>query len=110
MNKKWIGIIVLAIIGILAAIVAVEYLTLPIHSLPTFLGGKHPAPGKHYRGNHHKRGDVAAVVAVVALGAAIYLAVRVRADAAKAGTPAVGTGPGAEGSAGTTGSVPSDVL
>jgi drug/metabolite transporter (DMT)-like permease len=110
MNKKWIGIIILAIIGILAAVVAVEYLTLPIHSLPTFLGGKHPAPGKHYRGNHHKRGDLAAVVAVVALGGAIYLAVRVRADAAKASTPPAAAEPGTDGPAGTTGSVSSDVL
>jgi drug/metabolite transporter (DMT)-like permease len=110
MNKKWIGIIILAIVGIIAAIVAVEYLTLPIHSLPSFLGGKHPVHGKHYRGNHHKRGDLAAVVAVIAFGGAIYLGIRVRAEGIKASTPPAPSGAEAEESPGTTGSVSSDLL
>ena len=76
MNMKWIGLIVLAVIGVLAAIAAVEYLTLPIHSLPSILGGKHT------RGHYHKRGYAAVVVAVVAFGGAIYLALRIRADGA----------------------------
>jgi len=62
---KWIGVIVLAIIGILAAIVAVEYLTLPIHSLPSMLGGKtNLVHGHHVRGHYHKRGYVSLVIAI----------------------------------------------
>lgn len=68
---KWIGVAVLAIIGIIAAFVAIEYLVVPIHSLPTFLPGH-----KNVNGHYHKRGAIAAVVAVVAFGAAIVLAVR----------------------------------
>jgi uncharacterized membrane protein YidH (DUF202 family) len=69
---KWIGVIVLVIIGILAAIVAVEYLTVSIHSLPSFIPGHHA--GK--RGHYHKRGAVAGFVAVVAFAVAGYLAYR----------------------------------
>jgi hypothetical protein len=93
---KWIGVIVLAIIGILAAIAAVEYLTLPIHSLPSMLGGKtNLVHGHHVRGHYHKRGYAAVVVAILALGGAIYWAIRIRAQGAsgtaapvKAGTAA----------------------
>ena len=68
---KWIGVAVLVVIGIIAAFVAIEYLVVPIHSLPHYLPG-------HKRGNghYHKRGAVAAVVAIVALGGAVLLAVR----------------------------------
>ncbi len=72
MNLKWIGVIVLAVIGILAAIAGIEYLTHPIHTLPSILGGK------NIRGHYHKRGYAAIVVAVVALGAAVYLITRSR--------------------------------
>ena len=34
---KWVLVIVLAIIGVLAAIVAIEYFVVPIHSLPSFI-------------------------------------------------------------------------
>ena len=69
---KWIWVIILAIIGILAAIVAVEYLTVSIGHLPSFIpGGK---PGHH--GHYHKRGAIAAVIAFVALVVAGYLTYR----------------------------------
>jgi hypothetical protein len=80
---KWIGVIILAVVGILAAIVAVEYLTTPIHSLPSIIGGHHT------RGHYHKRGYAALLVAVVALGGAVYLTLRIRRT--ETGAPAVAT-------------------
>jgi hypothetical protein len=90
---KWLGVIVLLIVGILAALVAVEYLTVSIHSVPSFLG-RHPGRG-HYR----KRGAGAALIALIAFVAAGYLIFRQRradkAALAVAGPtdPAVATGP-----------------
>jgi uncharacterized membrane protein YidH (DUF202 family) len=76
---KWVLVIVLAIIGVLAAIVAIEYFVVPIHSLPSYMGQRHTA------GHYRKRGAAAALVAVVALVAAGLLAARFRrADAAPA--------------------------
>ena len=80
---KWIGVIILVIIGILAAIVAVEYLTVSIHNLPSFIPGHH-----HGRGKYHKRGAIAAVIAVVAFAGAGYWAYRIK----NAGRPAVAAG------------------
>jgi hypothetical protein len=93
---KWIGVIVLTIIGILAAIAAVEYLTLPIHSLPTMLGGKTAiVHGHHVRGHYHKRGYVAVVIAVLAFGGAIFWAIRIRASSANGGVAPVKASPAA---------------
>ena len=76
---KWIWVILLAAVGILAAIVAFEYLTVSIHNLPSFIPGRHPG-----RGHYHKRGAGAALIAVVAFVVAGYLALRiVRADKTK---------------------------
>ena len=69
---KWIWVILLAIIGILAAIVAVEYLTVSIHALPSWIPGHHA----QRRGHYHKRGAGAALVALIAFVAAGYLAYR----------------------------------
>jgi len=80
---KWVLVVVLVIIGVLAAVVAIEYLTVPIHSLPSFIPGHHAGAG-HY----HKRGAVAALVAVVAFVAAGLLAVRFRRQDAPAAVPA----------------------
>ncbi len=68
---KWIGVAVLVVIGIIAAFVAIEYLVVPIHSLPSFFPGH-----KNINGHYRKRGAIAAVVAVVAFGAAVLLTVR----------------------------------
>jgi hypothetical protein len=70
---KWLGVILLTILGVVAAIVAVEYLAVPIHSLPSFIPGKH-----NVNGHYHKRGAVAAVIAIVAFVAAGYWAYRIR--------------------------------
>jgi hypothetical protein len=75
-DMKWALVIVLAISGVLAAIVAIEYFVVPIHSLPSFMGARHTA------GHYRKRGAVAALIAVVALVAAGLLAVRFRREGA----------------------------
>lgn len=69
---KWLGVILLVIVGILAALVAVEYLTVSIHAVPSFMG-RHPGRG-HYR----KRGAVAALISLIAFVAAGYLIFRMR--------------------------------
>ena len=85
-GMKWVLVIVLAIIGVLAAIVAIEYFVVPIHSLPSFMGARHTA------GHYRKRGAAAALVAVVALVAAGLLAVRFRReDAAPAAAASAST-------------------
>ena len=70
---KWIGVVLLAIIGVLAAVVAIEYLTVSIHSLPSFIPGRH-----HVNGHYHKRGAIAAVISLAAFVAAGYWAYRIR--------------------------------
>lgn len=90
---KWIGVIVLVIVGAIAAYVAIEYLTVSIHSLPSFIPGHRAALAGHkpQRGHYHKRGAVAAVIALVAFAVAGFLAFRiVRAD--RAGTSTGSTG------------------
>jgi uncharacterized membrane protein YidH (DUF202 family) len=101
MNLKWIWVILLAIIGILAAFVAIEYLTVSIHHLPSFIPGHKP----HKRGHYHKRGAIAAVIALIALAAAGYLAYRFTrgGSSSEGGTSgATDAGPAATGPAGTT--------
>ena len=83
---KWLGVILLVILGILAALVAVEYLTVSIHAVPSFMG-RHPGRG-HYR----KRGAGAALIALIAFVAAGYLFFRIR-NAGKPAVAAAGAGP-----------------
>ncbi len=91
---KWIGIAVLAIVGILALIVGIEWLTVPIHKLPSFLGQKHG------RGHYKRRGEAAVVFGVVALAVTAYLAYRMR----RASAP----GPESKEDGAATPSVPGD--
>jgi uncharacterized membrane protein YidH (DUF202 family) len=70
---KWVLVVLLVIIGILAAFVAIEYFVVPIHSLPSYIPGHRPV-----RGHYHKRGAIAALVALIAFVAAALLAVRFR--------------------------------
>lgn len=86
-RMKWVLVIGLAVIGVLAAIVAIEYFVVPIHSLPSFIPGHKPTAG-HYR----KRGAAAALVAVVALVGAGLLAVRFRREDAAAAPVSASTG------------------
>ena len=63
-----VGVIVLIVVGVVAAVYAFEYLTVSIHHLPSWVPGRH-----HGRGHYHKRGAIFAVIAVVCLGGAGYL-------------------------------------
>jgi hypothetical protein len=87
---KWFWVIVLVIVGIIAALVAVEYLTVSIHAVPTWMGRTHG------RGHFRKRGAAAALVALIALVGAGFLFFRIRradklALAASAPAPIVDT-------------------
>ena len=76
---KWLGVVILAVVGVLAAIAAIVYFSEPIHSLPSFFPGHHalevghPAVGT---GHYHKGGAGAALVAVVCIAAAVVLTIR----------------------------------
>jgi hypothetical protein len=87
---KWIWVIVLVIIGVLAAIVAVEYLTVSIHALPSWI----PGHKVHGRGHYRKRGAGAAVIAFVAFVVAGYLTYRnLQTRPATSSTTGTGRGP-----------------
>ena len=77
---KWLGVVLLVIVGVLATILAVEYLTVPIHSLPSYIPGGHSGTAHYHKvnGHYHKRGAVAALVAIVAFVGAGYWAYRLR--------------------------------
>jgi len=78
-SMKWIGVILLVILGALATYCAIEYFTVAIHALPSYIPG-HEALGPHGhppKGHLRKRGAVAAVIAVVAFVLAGILAYRI---------------------------------
>jgi len=66
---KWLWIILLGVVGIVAAVFAFEYLTVGIGHLPTWVPG-HVA---HEHGHLHKRGYLAALIAVLAFAGAGFL-------------------------------------
>jgi uncharacterized membrane protein len=66
--------VILVIVGILALVVAVIYLTVSIHSLPGFIPGKHVGVNGHY----HKRGAIAAVIGIVVLALGVVIGFRGR--------------------------------
>ncbi len=86
-SMKWLGVILLVILGGLATYVAIEYFTVAIHALPSYIPG-HEAIGPHGhppRGHYRKRGAIAAVIALASFVIAGFLAFRiVRADRAAA--------------------------
>jgi hypothetical protein len=59
-TRRRLLVVLLVVLGILAAVVAVLYFVEPTHSLPSFLPG-HAATGN---GHHNKHGIAAAVIAV----------------------------------------------
>jgi len=71
-DMKWLAVVLLAIIGLLAAFVAIEYFTVSIHALPSYIPGH-----RSVNGHYHKRGAVAALVAIVALAGSAVLAFRI---------------------------------
>jgi len=87
---KWFVVIVLVIIGALATFVAIEYLTVSIHALPSYIPGhKTGYPGHAERGHYHKRGAIAALIALASFVVAAFLALRiVRANQAGSVPPA----------------------
>lgn len=88
---KWVGVAVLVIIGVLAAIAAIEYFAVAIHSLPSFFPGYrarvpgHPAIGT---GHYHKGGAAAALIAVVCIAAAVVLSIRFTRESSAPAAPA----------------------
>lgn len=77
---KWVGVIILVVVGLLAAFVAIEYFTVQIHALPSYIPGRVALKYGHYR----KRGALAALIAIAAFVIAAILAVRIwRSDQAQ---------------------------
>jgi flagellar basal body-associated protein FliL len=76
-SMKWIWIVVLIVVGIVAAVLAFEYLSSSIYHLPTWVPGNGHgqlgANGKPVRGHEKKRGYVTAFIAVVAFASAGWL-------------------------------------
>lgn len=93
MSKKWIGVIVLAVVGLVLAFVAIEYLSQPISKVPSYLGGHHA------RGHFKRRGEAAAVLAVIAFAAAGYLAYTITRKPKPAATGAPGAIPAPQATA-----------
>jgi len=71
-EMKWLPVVLLTIFGLLAAFVAIEYYTVSIHSLPSYLPGR-----RSVNGHYHVRGAMAGLVAIVALAIAAVLAIRI---------------------------------
>jgi hypothetical protein len=89
-TAKWVVCAVCAILGTVALIYAVIYLTVPIHSLPGFVPGK-----TDVNGHYHKRALITAVIGIVLLAIAAYLGMAAqRSTATQVGStpePAVGS-------------------
>ena len=90
-NAKWVIAAICAVLGVIALIYAVIYLTVPIHQLPGFVPGK-KAIGGHY----HKRAFASAVIGIVLLAIAAYFGMTTRRSTSAAGSA---TGPASAGSA-----------
>jgi hypothetical protein len=75
---KWIAVILLLVIAVLAAYVAVEYLTVSIHALPSWIPGHKTIPGhpRRPRGHYQKRGILCAIISFIALVGAGFIAFR----------------------------------
>ena len=90
MNRLWI--ILLVVVGIVAAVFAFEYLSHSIYHLPTWVPGNAHGHltknGKPVRGKESKRGYVAAVVAVLAFVGAGWLIYKDRMANRSSGGPA----------------------
>jgi hypothetical protein len=87
---KWLWIIVLIVVGVIAAVFAFEYLTVGIGHLPSWV----PGHAAHHRGHERKRGLLAAVVAIAAfVGAGWMIYKNQQADkAAAAAAGSMGSG------------------
>lgn len=71
-NMKWLPVALLTIFGLLAAFFAIEYYTVSIHSLPSYIPGR-----RNVNGHYHVRGAMVGLVGIVALAIAAVLAIRI---------------------------------
>lgn len=94
-SARWVICVVLAILGVLALIYAVIYVSVPIHSLPGFVPGKRPVNG-HY----HKRALLVAIIGIVLLAISAFVGMTARnATTARVGSsPRSSEGPVPDGS------------
>jgi uncharacterized membrane protein len=76
-SVRWVISIVCAVLGVIALIYAVIYVSVPIHSLPGFVPGKNPVSG-HY----HKRALLVAIIGIVLLAIAALVGLGPRRSAA----------------------------
>src|SRR5580704_296349 len=82
-SARWVICIVCAVLGVIALIYAVIYVSVPIHSLPGFVPGKQVGNGGHY----HKRALLAGIIGIVLLAIAVFLGMPARrSKGARAGT------------------------
>jgi hypothetical protein len=86
---KWVVCAVCAVLGAIALIYAVIYLSVGIHSLPGFVPGKEVGVNGHY----HKRAALTGVIGVVLLAVAVVVGMSARRSAtgqagSTPGTPA----------------------
>jgi hypothetical protein len=87
---KLFWIILLAVVGVIAAVFAFEYLTVGIGHLPSWVPG-HMA---HKRGHMRKRGLIAAVIALAAFAGSGFLLYKKIQDDKNAAAAAVAAGQG----------------
>jgi uncharacterized membrane protein len=95
-SARWIIATVCAVLGVIALIYAVIYLSVGIHSLPGFVPGKQAGVYGHY----HKRAALTGVIGIVLLAIAIFVGMGARrSSTTRDGStpePAAGPAPGAD--------------
>jgi uncharacterized membrane protein len=84
-SVKWVVCAVCAVLGVIALIYAVIYLSVSIHSLPGFVPGKEVGVNGHY----HKRALLCGVIGVVLLAVAVVVGMSAR----RAATGPAGSAP-----------------
>jgi len=82
-TARWVICAVCAVLGVIALIYAVIYVSVPIHSLPGFVPGKEVGNGGHY----HKRALLVGIIGIVLLAIAVFVGMPARrSKVAPAGT------------------------
>lgn len=89
-SVKWVLCVVCAVVGVIALIYAVIYLSVSIHSLPGFVPGKNVGVNGHY----HKRAALTGIIGVVLIAVAVFIGVNARRGAKVEAGTAQGTEPG----------------
>ena len=90
-SVKWVVCAVCAVVGVIALIYAVIYLSVPIHSLPGFVPGK-----TNVNGHYHKRAALTGVIGVVLIAVAVVVGINARRSATGQAGSARGTQAGSE--------------